>query len=54
MNKKKIINDPVHGFIHIQDELVFDVMSHPYIQRLRHIGQMGTSYLVYPGAIHSR
>lgn len=54
MNKKKIINDPVHGFIHIQDELVFDVISHPFLQRLRHIGQMGTSYLVYPGAIHSR
>lgn len=54
LNKKKIINDPVFGFITIQSELVFDLMEHPYMQRLRRIKQLGLSYLVYPGANHSR
>jgi HD superfamily phosphohydrolase len=53
-NKKKIINDPVFGFINIQSELVFDLIEHPFIQRLRRIKQLGFSYLVFPGANHSR
>lgn len=53
-NKLKIINDPVHGFIHIPNTLVFDLIEHPYFQRLRRITQMGLSYLVYPGARHTR
>ena len=53
-NKKKIINDPVYGFISIPDELIFDVIEHPYFQRLRRIMQLGLSHLVYPGAIHTR
>jgi len=53
-NKKKIINDPVYGFITIPDELIFDVIEHPYLQRLRRIMQLGLSHLVYPGAIHTR
>ena len=54
LNKKKIINDPVFGFINIESELVFDLLEHPYLQRLRRIKQLGLSYLVYPGANHSR
>ncbi len=53
-NKKKIINDPVYGFIHIPDELLFDVVEHPYFQRLRRIRQLGLTDLVYPGALHTR
>jgi uncharacterized protein len=53
-NKKKIINDPVYGFIAIPDELIFDVLNHPYMQRLRRIMQLGLSHLVYPGAQHTR
>ncbi|WP_231458648.1 MULTISPECIES: HD domain-containing protein [unclassified Pedobacter] len=54
MNKKKIINDPVYGFISIHSELVYDVISHPYFQRLRYIKQLGMTHLVYPGALHTR
>ncbi len=54
MNKKKIINDPVYGFISIPTELVYDVISHPYFQRLRYIKQLGLTHLVYPGALHTR
>jgi len=54
INKKKIINDPVFGFINIQSELVFDLIEHPFLQRLRRIKQLGFSYLVFPGANHSR
>jgi HD superfamily phosphohydrolase len=54
INKRKIINDPVHGFITIPNELIFDVMAHPYFQRLRRIKQLGLSHLVYPGANHTR
>ena len=54
LNKKKIINDPVFGFINLHSELVFDLIEHPCMQRLRHIKQLGLSYLVYPGANHSR
>ncbi len=53
-NKKKIINDPVYGFITIPDEILFDVIEHPYMQRLRRIMQLGLSHLVYPGALHTR
>ncbi len=53
-NKKKIINDPVYGFIAVPDELIFDVLNHPYMQRLRRIMQLGLSHLVYPGAQHTR
>ena len=53
-NKLKIFNDPVYGFISIPDELIFDLIEHPYFQRLRRIAQMGLSHLVYPGATHSR
>lgn len=51
---RKIINDPVHGFITINDPLIYDIISHPWFQRLRRISQMAMSYLVYPGAVHSR
>ena len=54
MNKKKIINDPVYGFITIPSELVFDLIQHPYFQRLRYIKQLGMTHLVYPGALHTR
>ncbi len=54
MNKRKIFNDPVHGFITIPHELVFDIIEHPYFQRLRRIKQLGLSDYVYPGAIHTR
>lgn len=51
---RKIINDPVYGFITIDHPLIFDVISHPYYQRLRRIHQMAFAHLVYPGAVHSR
>ena len=54
MNKKKIINDPVYGFITIPSELIYDLISHPYFQRLRYIKQLGMTHLVYPGALHTR
>jgi metal dependent phosphohydrolase len=53
-NKLKIINDPIYGFIHIPSYLVFDIIEHPYFQRLRRINQMGLSHLVFPGAKHTR
>jgi HD superfamily phosphohydrolase len=53
-NKKKIINDPVYGFINIRNEEIFDLMSHRYFQRLRRIKQLGLTDLVYPGAEHTR
>lgn len=53
-NKRKIINDPVFGFLSIPNDLIFDVLQHPYVQRLGRIRQLGLSYLVYPGAMHSR
>ena len=53
-NKLKIINDPIYGFITIPSELIFDIIEHPYFQRLRRITQMGFSHLVYPGAQHTR
>ena len=54
MNKKKIINDPIYGFITIPSDLVFDLIQHPYVQRLRYIKQLGMTHLVYPGALHTR
>lgn len=53
-NKRKIFNDPVHGFIAIPNELVFDIIEHPFFQRLRRIRQLGLTPLVYPGALHTR
>lgn len=53
-NKFKILNDPIYGFISIQNEIIFDLIEHPYFQRLRRISQLGLTYLVYPGAYHTR
>ena len=53
-SKRKIINDPVHGFIRIPNELLFDILQHPYVQRLGRIKQLGVSNFVYPGAVHTR
>ena len=53
-NKKKIFNDPIYGFISIPDEFIFDLIEHPFVQRLRRIAQLGTTSLVYPGALHTR
>jgi HD superfamily phosphohydrolase len=52
--KRKIINDPVYGFITINHPLLFQIIAHPYYQRLRRIHQMALAYLVYPGAVHTR
>ncbi len=54
INKLKILNDPIYGFITIPNPLLYDLIQHPYFQRLRRISQMGMSYLVYPGAHHTR
>ena len=54
MNKLKILNDPIYGFITIPNSRIFDLIQHKYFQRLRRITQMGMSYLVYPGAHHTR
>ncbi len=54
MNKKKIFNDPVYGFISIPHGIIFDLIEHPYYQRLRRISQLGLSHYVYPGALHTR
>lgn len=53
-NNRKIFNDPVHGFVTIPSDLIFQIIQHPYFQRLRRIKQLGMAELVYPGAIHSR
>jgi HD superfamily phosphohydrolase len=54
MSYRKIINDPVYGFITIDDELIYYIISHPWYQRLRRIHQMAMAELVYPGAVHTR
>jgi len=54
LNKKKIINDPVYGFVSIPSDLVFDLIEHRYFQRLRYIKQVSLTHLVYPGALHTR
>jgi len=51
---RKIINDPVYGFITIDHPLILQLISHPFYQRLRNIHQMAFAHLVYPGAVHSR
>lgn len=53
-NKTKILNDPIYGFTNISDALIFDLVEHPIFQRLRRISQLGLTYLVYPGAYHTR
>jgi len=53
-NKRKIINDPVYGFISVPNEFIYDLISHQWFQRLRNIRQLGLSSFVYPGAVHSR
>lgn len=54
LNKKKILNDPVYGFINIPNDLTFDIIEHRYFQRLRRIKQLGLTDFVYPGALHTR
>ncbi len=54
MNKRKNINDPVHGFLSIHSDLIFDIINHPIFQRLRRIKQLGLTEFVYPGALHTR
>jgi HD superfamily phosphohydrolase len=54
INKRKIINDPVYGFINIPGDFVFDIIEHPWVQRLRNIKQLGLTSFVYPGATHTR
>lgn len=54
LNKKKIVNDPVYGFIDFPASKIFDLVEHPWFQRLRRIKQLGLTELVYPGAIHTR
>lgn len=54
LNKTKIINDPVYGFVTIPSGFIFDLIQHPYMQRLRYIKQVSMTHLVYPGALHTR
>ncbi len=54
LNKKKIFNDPIYGFITINHDIIFDLIEHPYFQRLRRIKQLGLTHLVYPGGLHTR
>ena len=54
INKLKILKDPIYGFLTIPNAFIYDLVQHPYFQRLRRISQMGLSYLVYPGAHHNR
>ncbi len=53
-NKRKIVNDPIYGFIQIPSELLYDIIQHPFLQRLRRIKQLGLTYYIYPGATHTR
>jgi len=53
-NKRKIINDPVYGFLNLPDDFIYDLVEHPWFQRLRNIKQLGLSVYVYPGAVHTR
>lgn len=54
INKNKIFNDPVYGFITLPSDLIFDIIEHPWFQRLRRIRQLGLTHMVYPGALHTR
>lgn len=53
-NKRKIFNDPIYGFVSLPYEIIFDLIEHPFFQRLRRIKQLGLTNLVYPGALHTR
>src|ERR1700745_1905153 len=53
-NKLKIFNDPIYGFVSLPYEIIYDLIDHPYFQRLRRIKQLGLTNLVYPGALHTR
>ena len=53
-NKRKIINDPIHGFVTIPTDFIFDLIEHPFFQRLRRIKQLGLTHYVFPGATHTR
>ncbi len=54
IRKQKIVNDPIYGFVTIPDGIIFQLIEHPYFQRLRRIKQLGLTNLVYPGALHTR
>lgn len=54
MNKKKIFNDPIYGLIRFNDSIIYEIIDHPYFQRLRRITQQALSHYVYPGAMHTR
>ena len=54
MKFRKIVNDPIYGFITFDDPLIYQILSHRYYQRLRRIHQMALAHLVYPGAVHTR
>ncbi len=54
VNKRKIINDPIYGFVTLPDDFIYELINHPYFQRLRRIKQLGLTNLVYPGALHTR
>jgi uncharacterized protein len=54
LNKKKIFNDPIYGFITLHYDIIFDLIEHPYFQRLRRIKQLGLTHMVFPGALHTR
>jgi len=54
MNKKKIFNDPVYGFVSVPYGIIFDLVEHPWFQRLRRIKQVSLTHYVYPGALHTR
>ena len=54
MSAKKILNDPVYGFIGVPYGILFDLVEHPYFQRLRRIKQLSLTHFVYPGALHTR
>jgi uncharacterized protein len=53
-NKRKIFNDPVYGFVSVPSDLIYDLIEHPFFQRLRRIKQLGMAEYVYPGALHTR
>lgn len=53
-NKRKIFNDPIYGFVSLPYAIIFDLIEHPFFQRLRRIKQLGLTNLVYPGALHTR
>src|SRR5580700_3756104 len=54
LNKRKIINDPIYGFVTLPDDFIYELINHSYFQRLRRIKQLGLTNLVYPGALHTR